>query len=240
MRRAGSGNRSRRLGSLTRDNEPMTVFLTQHDTPADAPSLVWRDAAIVAVAVLLTMTLPLAIYGYLSWQRFEYFSLSYFVPYEAMRAELESATLTKVVSLPLVEMNMTSGHILANMYTLTLGQFVLSSMLGLVMGLVIAEHLRLRSLCALRGQQSISAAAGAGLLATVAAASTGLLGCCGGSAFAGGVFALAGLSSASAAALSKASPIIQIGLILVFVVLYAGLKRKRATLEALRRSTGGG
>ena len=153
----------------------------------------------------------------------------------AMRAELESPTLAKVISLPLVEMNMTSGHILANMYTLTLGQFVLSSMLGLVMGLVLSEHLHLRSLCAMRGQQGIGAATGVGLLATVAAASTGLLGCCGGSAFAGGVFALAGLSSASAAALSKASPIIQIGLILVFVVLYAGLMRKRAEVEVLGR-----
>jgi hypothetical protein len=218
----------------------MTVFLTQHDTPADAPSLVWRDAAIVAATMLLTLTLPLAIYGYLSWRQFEYFSLSYFVPYEAMRAELARPTLAKIVSLPLVEVNLTSGHILANMYTLTFGQFALSSMLGFVTGLVLAGQLRLRGLCALRGQQSVGAAAGAGLLATVAAASTGLLGCCGGSAFAGGVFALAGLSSASAAALSKASPIIQMGLILVFVVLYAGLRRKRATLEALGKSAGGG
>jgi len=216
----------------------MTVFLTQH--PAAAPSLVWRDAAIVATTMLLTLTLPLAIYGYLSWRQFEYFSLSYFVPYEAMRAELARPTLAKIVSLPLVEVNLTSGHILANMYTLTFGQFALSSMLGFVMGLVLAGQLRLRGLCALRGQQSVGAAAGAGLLATVAAASTGLLGCCGGSAFAGGVFALAGLSSASAAALSKASPIIQMGLILVFVVLYAGLRRKRATLEALGKSAGGG
>jgi len=216
----------------------MTVFLTQH--PAAAPSLVWRDAAIVATTMLLTLTLPLAIYGYLSWRQFEYFSLSYFVPYEAMRAELARPTLAKIVSLPLVEVNLTSGHILANMYTLTFGQFALSSMLGFVTGLVLAGQLRLRGLCALRGQQSVGAAAGAGLLATVAAASTGLLGCCGGSAFAGGVFALVGLSSASAAALSKASPIIQIGLILVFVVLYAGLRRKRATLEALGKSAGGG
>ncbi len=216
----------------------MTVFWTQHDTPADAPSLIWRDAAIVAATMLLTLTLPLAIYGYLSWRQFEYFSLSYFVPYEAMRAELARPTLAKIVSLPLVEVNLTSGHILANMYTLTFGQFALSSMLGFVMGLVLAGQLRLRGLCALRGQQSVGVAAGAGLLATVAAASTGLLGCCGGSAFAGGVFALAGLSSASAAALSKASPIIQMGLILVFVVLYAGLKRKRAALEALGRSAG--
>lgn len=213
----------------------------QRDTRATAaPSLLWRDAAIVAAAMLATMTLPLAIYGYLSWRQFEYFSLSYFVPYEAMRAELATATLSKVVSLPLVEVNMTSGHILANMYTLTFVQFVLSNMLGLAMGLVLAGQLSLRGLCALRGRQSVGAAAGAGLLATVAAASTGLLGCCGGSAFAGGVFALAGLSSASAAALSKASPIIQIGLILVFVVLYIGLRRKRATVEALGRSAGGG
>src|SRR5262249_45909446 len=115
----------------------MTVSLMQRDARADAPSSAWRDAAIVAATVLATMTLPLAIYGYLSWRQFEYFSLSYFVPYEAMRAELERPTLAKVVSLPLVEVNMTSGHILANMYTLTLGQFVLSSMLALVMGLVI-------------------------------------------------------------------------------------------------------
>jgi hypothetical protein len=46
------------------------------------------------------------------------------------------------------------------------------------------------------------------------------------------------LSSASAAALSKASPIIQIGLILVFVVLYAGLRRKRAEIEGLGRPAG--
>jgi hypothetical protein len=216
----------------------MDRALTKDDARANSPSLIWRDATIVAAMVLLTVTLPLAIYGYLSWRQFEYFSMSYFVPYEAARAELETPTLAKVVSLPLVEMNMTSGNILANMYTLTLGQFALSSMLGLVMGLVIAEHLRLRGLCAMRGQHGIGAATGVGLLATVAAASTGLLGCCGGSAFAGGVFALAGLSSASAAALSKASPIIQIGLILLFVVLYAGLMRKRDTLEALERSAG--
>jgi uncharacterized membrane protein len=76
-----------------------------------------------------------------------------------------------------------------------------------------------------------AAGAGAGLLATIAAASTGLLGCCGGSAFAGGVFALAGLGSASAAALSKASPLVQVGLILVFVALYARLRHRRAEVE---------
>ncbi len=200
-----------------------------------SPSHFWRDAGTVAAMVVLTLTLPVAVYGYLSWQKFEYFSLSYFIPYEAMRAELATPTLTKIMSLPLVEMNMTSGDVLANMYTLTLGQLVLSITLGLVMGLVLAGQLHLRGLCALRGQQNVGAAAGAGagLLATIAAASTGLLGCCGGSAFAGGIFALAGLSSAAATTLAKASPLIQIGLILLFVALYVRLRRRRAAVEPL-------
>jgi hypothetical protein len=101
------------------------------------------------------------------------------------------------------------------------------------MGLVLAGQLSLRGLCALRGQQNVGAAAGAsaGLLTTIAAASTGLFGCCGGSAFSGGVFALAGLSSAAAATLAKASPFIQIGLILLFAALYIRLRRRRATIE---------
>jgi hypothetical protein len=47
-------------------------------------------------------------------QQFNYFSLSYFVPHELARAELANPTVARIVSLPLVEMNMTSGHILSN------------------------------------------------------------------------------------------------------------------------------
>ncbi len=197
----------------------------------------WREAGIVVGMIQLTLVLPVAIYGYLAWRQFEYFSLSYFVPYEAMRAELAKPTFAKIVSLSLVEINMTSGHILSNMYTLTLGQLALSITLGLVMGLVLASHLQLRGICALRGQQSVGAAAGtgAGLLATVAAASTGLLGCCGGSALAGGVLTLAGLSSAATASLAKASPIIQFGLILTFLWLYARLRRRLSAVEVFDR-----
>jgi hypothetical protein len=194
-----------------------------------------RDAAAVVVMIVLTLTLPVAIHGYLSWRQFEYFSLSYYVPYELARAELVKPSLGKIIALPLVEMNMTSGHILSNMYTLTLGQLVLSIALGLMTGLALGGQLRLRAACAVPGRQRAGAAAGAGvgLLATVAAASTGLLGCCGGSAFAGGVFALAGLGSASAAALSQASPMIQIGLILLFGLLYARARRRRARAGGL-------
>jgi hypothetical protein len=195
---------------------------------AEATGSVWRDGAIVAGMIAATILLPVAIHGYLSWLKFDYFSLSSYIPHEAMRAELGSPTLAKVLSLPLVEMNMTSGHILSNMYTLTLGQLALSVTLGLVMGLVFARQLGLRGQCAMRGQEGVgaAAAAGTGLLATIAAASTGLLGCCGGGALTGGVFALAGLSSATAAALAQASPIIQLALILLFGWLYARLQRE--------------
>jgi hypothetical protein len=197
------------------------------------PSNNFLEAVIVTDMIVLTLVLPVALYGFLSWHRFDNFSLSYFIPYEAMRADLATPTLAKIVSLPLVEMNMTSGDILANMYTLTLGQLVLSITLGLVMGLVLAGQLCPRSVCALGGQQNVGAAAGAsaGLLATIAAASTGLLGCCGGSAFSGGIFALAGLSSAAATTLAKASPFIQIGLILLFAALYVRLRRRRAAID---------
>jgi hypothetical protein len=199
----------------------------RNDVKAESAGNVWRDGAIVAGTIAATILLPVAIHGYLSWLKFDYFSLSSYIPHEAARAELASPTLAKIVSLPLVEMNMTSGHILANMYTLTLGQLVLSLTLGLVMGLVFAGQLSLRGQCATRGQPraGVAAATGTGLLATIAAASTGLLGCCGGAALTGGVFALAGLSSATAAALAQASPIIQVALIVLFGWLYARLQR---------------
>ena len=141
---------------------------------AESTSNIWRDAAIVVGMIAATIVLPVAIHGYLSWLKFDYFSLSSYIPHEAMRAELATPTLAKIVSLPLVEMNMTSGHILANMYTLTLGQLTLSITLGLMMGLVLAGQLNLRGLCAMRGQQGVgaAAAAGTGLLATIAAATS--------------------------------------------------------------------
>lgn len=206
------------------------------DLPVAAMGERWRDAAIVVAMILLTLTLPVMIYGYLAWRQLDYFSLSYFVPYEAMKSELADATVSKVIALPLVEMNMTSGHILSSMYTLTLGQLVLSLALGFVMGLVLADRRRLHRICGVHSRQRIGAAAGAGtgLLATVGAASTGLLGCCGGSGLAGGVLALAGLSSTTAATLAQASPIIQLGLIAVFVAAHVRLRQRRAAAAGAR------
>jgi hypothetical protein len=194
---------------------------------AESTGNIWRDPAIVVGMIGATIVLPVATHGYLSWLKFDYFSLSSYIPHEAMRAELAKPTLAKIMSLPLVEMNMTSGHILANMYTLTLGQLAMSITLGLMMGLALAAQLSWRGLCATRGRQHVgaAAAAGTGLLATIAAASTGLLGCCGGAALTGGVFALAGLSSATAAVLAGASPFIQAVLILLFAAIYARLRR---------------
>ena len=94
-----------------------------------------RDVAILVLALLVTFVLPIAIYGLLSWKQFAYFRLTYFVPFEEIRAGLAEATAGGLYALPLIQMNMTSGHLLSNMYTLTLGQLVLSLSLGTMIGL---------------------------------------------------------------------------------------------------------
>ena len=71
-----------------------------------------------------------------------------------------------------------------------------------------------------------TAAAGSGLLATVAASSTGLVGCCG-SALSGGVLALIGVSSTTAAQIAEASPLLQVALIAGFALNYLRLRRRR-------------
>ncbi|MGI9382871.1 MAG: hypothetical protein ACR2PO_06935 [Methyloligellaceae bacterium] len=191
-----------------------------------------RDAAILVLALLVTFVLPIAIYGLLSWKQFAFFRLTYFIPFEEIRAGLAAPTFDGLYALPLIQMNMTSGHLLSNMYTLTLGQLALSLTLGSMIGLVLIGHLRLRGLCAAGGARGTGAAAsaGAGLFSTVAASSTGLLGCCG-SALAGGVLALAGLTSTTAAQVAQASPLIQLALIGVFTWQLVRLRRrKRAVL----------
>lgn len=197
-------------------------------TNARADSTWPRDAAVLVLALLVTFILPIVIYGLLSWKQFDFFRLTYFIPFEEIRAGLAAPTLGGLYSLPLIQMNMTSGHLLSNMYTLTLGQLALSLALGGMIGLMLIGQLRLNGLCAAgeAGGTGAAASAGAGLFATVAASSTGLLGCCG-SALAGGVLALAGLTSTTAAQVAQASPAIQLALIGVFAWHLARLRRRR-------------
>ncbi len=76
-----------------------------------------------------------------------------------------------------------------------------------------------------------AAAAGSGIAATLAASSTGILGCCG-SALSGGVLALAGVSATTASQIAEISPWIQIAMIAFFAFVYVRLSRRLRVLAA--------
>ena len=186
------------------------------------------EALWVLVLVSVVLALPPVIYAGLSYAQFGLFKPSYYLPYEALFDALRSADAEAIISAPILSANMTSGELLANMYTLTVDQLVLSVALGTVIGLALAVQLSLRKACAM-GSAGGSAAAGSGIAATLAASSTGILGCCG-SALSGGVLALAGVSFTTASQIAEFSPWIQISMIGFFAFAYVRLSRRLKVL----------
>ncbi len=183
-------------------------------------------ALLIAGAVLLVLLLPPVIYAYLSYAKFGLFKPSFYIPYEAFSAALRSGSVYALWGASLIVVNMTSGLLLSNMYTLTVGQLLLSVALGVFIGLNLAEHEVLRRTCPASARTTETAgAAGTSLVATVAASSTGIVGCCG-SALGGGVLALAGLSATTAVQIATWSPHLQTGLILLFVANYIRLRQR--------------
>lgn len=181
---------------------------------------------LIGGVVLLVLLLPPVIYAYLSYAKFGLFKPSFYIPYEAFSAALRSGSAYALWSASLIVVNMTSGLLLSNMYTLTVAQLLLSVSLGVLIGLNLAAHGVLRRNCPATARTAETASAtGTSLLATVAASSTGIVGCCG-SALGGGVLALAGLSATSAVQIATWSPYMQSGLIVLFVVNYIRLRRR--------------
>lgn len=177
-----------------------------------------REIGWVFFMILLVMVLPPAIFGTLTYYRFGIFNPSYYVPYEEFWAAIVSGDFAVLFAAPILSMNMTSGDILANMYSVTLGQYGLSLALGIAMGLAMVKHTHLLKTCSAGTVGGTTAATGSGLLATVAASSTGILGCCG-SGLAGGVLTLLGVSSNVASQLAGVSLLFQLVLIAAFVLL---------------------
>lgn len=181
---------------------------------------------LIAGVVLLVLFLPPVIYAYLSYAKFGLFKPSFYIPYEAFSAALQSGSAYALWNASLIVVNMTSGLLLSNMYTLTVGQLLLSVALGVFIGLNLAAHGVLRRNCPTPARTAETASAAAtSLVATVAASSTGIVGCCG-SALGGGVLALAGLSATSAVQIATWSPYMQSGLIALFLVNYIRLRRR--------------
>lgn len=183
-------------------------------------------ALLIAGAVLLVLLLPPVIYAYLSYAKFGLFKPSFYIPYEAFSAALRSGSAHALWDASLIVVNMTSGLLLSNMYTLTVGQLLLSIALGVLIGLNLAAHGALRRSCPASARTAETAsAAGTSLVATVAASSTGIVGCCG-SALGGGVLALAGLSATTAFQIAIWSPYMQTGLIVLFFANYIRLRQR--------------
>jgi hypothetical protein len=189
-----------------------------------------REVGWILLMILFVLALPPAIFGALTHYRFGILDPSYYVPYEEFWAALTAGNIAALFAAPLLSVNMTSGDILSNMYSVTLGQYGLSIALGTAMGLAIAKQVHLRKVCSARTVGSTTAATGSGLLATVAASSTGILGCCG-TGLAGGVLTLLGVSGSIAGQLAEASLLVQLVFIAFFVLLNL---RFAARLKALR------
>jgi len=189
------------------------------------------EALWVLVMVSVVLALPPVIYACLSYAQFGLFKPSYYLPYEALFDALRSADAEAIISAPIISVNMTSGELLANMYTLTVDQLVLSVALGTVIGLALAAQLSLRNACAMGSAGGSAAAAGSGIAATLAASSTGILGCCG-TALSGGVLALAGVSYTTASQIAEISPWIQFVMIGFFAFAYVRLSRRLKFLAA--------
>ncbi|MCH7692294.1 MAG: hypothetical protein IID50_02505 [Proteobacteria bacterium] len=187
------------------------------------------EALWVLVMVSVVLALPPVIYAWLSYAQFGLFKPSYYLPYEALFDALRSADAEAILAAPVLSVNMTSGELLANMYNLTVGQFFLSVALGIVMGLALAAQLSFRKACAVGSVGGTAAAAGSGLMATLAASSTGILGCCG-SALSGGILALAGVSATTASQIAEFSPWIQVAMIVFFAFAYVRLSRRLKVL----------
>jgi len=210
----------------------MTV-LAAFDSPnspvKDAQDTVWRNAIICTFAAMAVLLLPPAIYGGLVWKQFGFLKISGFIPHEAFKAAWDDAGVSGILGASLISVNMTSGLLLANMFDLTLGQLFLSLVMGSVIAWNMIAQLNLRRVCAFGGGSGAATAAGSGVLATIGASSTGIMGCCGSGAL-GGVLALAGVGGNTAALLSQWSAVIQV----LFIIGLAanGLRLKEKLFQA--------
>ena len=184
-----------------------------------------RDWSILFSLICLTLLLPPLIYSLLVWRQFGFLNLSGYMPIEEVAQAFKAGDAFAIMMAPAISINMTSGELLASMYSLTVGQLLLSILLGNVLALNILAHIELRRICCIIKPHGTITAAGSGLFATVAASSTGIMGCCG-SGFTGGVLALAGIGATTANNISHWSVPLQILFIIGYVLHWIRLKRK--------------
>ncbi len=187
-----------------------------------SPRLRWTACGAVLTAALLAA--PLLLFAWLSHVKFGVLDWSYYVPYEEFRQRLVSAQPSAVYYAPLLAVNVTSGFIIANMFTYTLGHTLVTVVLvTLLLACLARVHRRARARGA-RLSRATVAGAMVGLLAiTAASSSAALTGCHGAGGMGGGIIALAGLGSASGSWLSEVATWIQFLLLVNLAVMLVRL-----------------
>ena len=194
-----------------------------------------RDCIILFSLISLILLLPPLIYSFLVWRQFGFLNLSGYMPIEEVAQAFKAGDAVAIMMAPVISMNMTSGELLATMYSLTVGQLLLSILLGSVLALNILAHIELRRICSVVKPRGTITAAGSGLFATVAASSTGIMGCCG-SSFAGGVLALAGIGATTANAIAGWSTPVQILFITGFTLNWFYLRQRLRSRNSENRT----
>lgn len=160
-------------------------------------ALRWGAIGFATIAVMLA--LPLLLFALLSKLKLGFWIWSYYVPHEELWQAFGSGDVRRIYEAPLLAVNVTSGFVIANMFTYRLGHTAVSILVSVLVVLLLRRQLA-RSACATRGAAlALGGATGGVFAVTAASASAALSGCCG-SAMAGGMVALAGLGAVAGAA----------------------------------------
>ena len=189
------------------------------------------ELVIVGGSLALFIEVPPIIYGFLTYRQFDYFNLTGYMPYEEVMIALRSGSLPNILGAPLISLNMTSGHLFANVYAFTIGPLIASVILGTLTGLALVTKLRIQSANGNAGSGKTASIAGLGLVTTVGASSAGLLGCHGGSGMSGGILATTGMSQTTVSLLAGLSPYLQAALIVVLACYWLYLHWQLRTIS---------
>lgn len=182
-------------------------------------------ALLIAALVAALLALPPLVYALAVYRKFGPLEVSWYVPYEELFAALRGGRPAEIFAAPLLTLDLTSGLMVASMFSLPLGQLVASLALGALGGANLAVRLSRLRACPLRSVSGMAAMTTSGLATAIVASSTGLAACCG-PALSGGVLALLGLSATAAHAVAGGSPVLQGSLLAIFGVDYFRLRRR--------------
>jgi hypothetical protein len=169
----------------------------------------WPAWAAAGKAAAPHQLLPLLVFGLAVLHDEGFVRLSALVAEEEVAGAVRTASPREVWGTAVLYVNFTRGSLNAQIYRLTVGQLVLSTGLGALVGLNLAASRRAAGAAA-----GCGLGAGGGALATVCAATAGAFGCCGGSASVGLVASL-GVSLPVAGALGEAAWAVQVATIVV-------------------------